>query len=57
MNTLLLINTSARQQAGKNIPSTARGRALHTVEWFLYGSPRSIDYDSETMPTKGVFSC
>lgn len=32
-------------------PVTARGRALHTIDWFLNGIPATVDHDN---PQSGI---
>lgn len=57
MNTFILTNTKTVQSHNNNKPVTARGRALYTTAWFMYGSPRSMNYDNATVSNKGGLPC
>lgn len=48
--------TSQHSTQKSNVVS-ARGRARHTTDWFLYGTPRRINYDTATLAGKGDQSC
>jgi len=43
MQTIMLPFTRA---VSRNIPVTARGRALYTTDWFMNGQPRAVNYDA-----------
>ena len=36
------------------VPVTPRGRAIHTVDWFMNGKPSPIDYDDATIEVKHI---
>ncbi len=38
----------------KNIPETERGRALHTVAWFMHGTAQSINYDHRHLTIRDI---
>ena len=46
MNTKAIITSYTTSQAPASIPATARGRSLHTVDWFLNGKPGKNFYDN-----------
>ena len=45
MNTLALQIHNAKQKHQHNLPVTPRGRALHTVAWFLNGNKTQNNFD------------
>lgn len=42
-------------ETGK-VPSTARGRALYTVDYFLHGRPALLNHDSTTVTLRNSFA-
>lgn len=57
MNTFTLTQHGTHQARNNNVPVTPKGRAIYTTDWYLYGAPRSINYDSANMPLKGDRPC
>ena len=57
MNTFTLTQPGTHQARNNNVPVTPKGRAIYTTDWFLYGAPRSINYDSANMALKGDRPC
>ena len=61
MTTLALTIQLHKQRSHSTVCKTARGRALHTVDWFLNGERHLNDYDKPalTHPLKsiGEISC
>jgi len=37
-----------------SVPSTPRGRALHTVDWFMNGKPTLNQYDDSSIKLKDI---
>lgn len=48
MNTQVL-STTIRAGSTTTIPKTPRGRALHTIDWFLNGKPVMRNYDDNSI--------
>ena len=46
MNAKSIAAVPTTNQAPTDIPVTARGRALRTVDWFLNGTPGKVFYDN-----------
>lgn len=36
-------------------PVTARGRALHTIDWFMNGIPATIDHDNLQYDIRDIY--
>ncbi len=45
INAFILKYTRWIKREHSNVPATGRGRAIYTVDWLLYGQPRSVNYD------------
>jgi hypothetical protein len=53
MNTSITpVSSTAGRTAERSLPASARGRALHTVDWFLNGSPRLRDHDAPQLSVR-----
>ena len=46
MNTLVMKLNVNRQHSNQPVCNTSRGRALHTVDWFLNGKRQFNNYDT-----------
>jgi hypothetical protein len=46
MNNIAIKNAFVAGNATRKVPATPRGRALHTVDWFMNGQRRLSDYDN-----------
>ena len=50
MNTIAIEIDNKQTIQSNQIPVTARGRALYTIDWFLNGKPTQYDHDNPGMP-------
>ena len=53
MNTTILRTSHSSDHTAQNVPSTPRGRALYTVDWFLNGKPVLRNHDN---PQLSIFN-
>jgi hypothetical protein len=54
MNTNTLVPPYKSQSGTGNLPTTPRGRALYTIDWFLNGKPVLRNHDNPHLSiTKG----
>ena len=54
MNTKVFAHSYKSQTDTRNLPTTPRGRALYTIDWFLNGKPVLRNHDNPQMSiTKG----
>lgn len=56
MNTLILPPPKTINKQTP-VPNTPRGRALHTVDWFMNGQPVLRDHDNPCLTLKNGMSC
>jgi hypothetical protein len=56
MNTSTLKALDIIHNQARSLPVTPRGRALHTVDWFLNGKPVLRKHDYSCLDPKGCFS-
>jgi hypothetical protein len=54
MNTKVFAHSYKSQTDTRNLPTTPRGRALYTIDWFLNGKPVLRNHDNPQLSiTKG----
>lgn len=49
MNTLTIESLAAPARITRDVPATARGRALYTVDWFLHGRVQARQHDQASL--------
>ena len=49
MNSKILVPTYNSLTVTRNLPTTPRGRALFTIDWFLNGKPVLRNHDNPQM--------
>ena len=58
MNTLTSVSNLISKKADKvTIPQTGRGRALHTVDWFMNGKPVLRNHDKQRIHLRDGLIC
>jgi len=57
MNTLIFRLPQLAKKASTNVPSTGRGRALFTTDWFLNGQPALNKHDNPCLTLKNGMVC
>ncbi|MDH5446580.1 MAG: hypothetical protein OEY52_13590 [Gammaproteobacteria bacterium] len=57
MNTLIFRLPQLAKKASTNVPSTGRGRALFTTDWFLNGRPVLSNHDNPCLTLKDGMVC
>jgi hypothetical protein len=57
MNVLTAKNAYIQSTRKIDLPKTARGRALYTVDWFLNGKPVLRNHDKSHIQIDGGFAC
>ena len=57
MNTLILSLPLWSQRPTRKVPTTSRGRALYTIDWFLNGQPVLRDHDNPCQTLKHGAVC
>ena len=58
MNTIAMTSTTNNQrQPGTSLPTTPRGRALYTVDWFLNGTPVLRNHDNPSIKLNDGSTC
>ena len=57
MNVLTAKNAYIQSTRKIDLPKTARGRALYTVDWFLNGKPVLRNHDNSHIQIDGGFAC
>jgi len=54
MNTKTIPLYGVKTQPNRHLPTTARGRALYTVSWFLQGTAPRINHDQSHAQLKEI---
>ncbi|MDX5151238.1 MAG: hypothetical protein R3188_02075 [Acidiferrobacterales bacterium] len=54
MNTIVMNNVIEADGPYCPVPTTPRGRALHTVDWFLNGKPTLNNHDEPSIKVQDV---
>ena len=57
MNTTNLQNPYYSKDANTKLPTTPRGRALHTIDWFLNGKPVLRSHDNPQLDLRHGCHC
>ena len=57
MSTTSLHATDTNHATSHTVPTTPRGRALYTVDWFLNGKPVLQHHDHPRMTLRRGFNC
>ena len=57
MNILTVKNAFLQSTGEYDVPKTAKGRALYTVDWFLNGKPVLRNHDNPRVQLRGGFGC
>lgn len=54
MNTIVIKNLIDTTRKHFNVPVTPRGRALHTLDWFMNGKPTLSNHDDARTQVQDV---
>jgi|GEM_PF-3464022 hypothetical protein len=54
MSNMAIKNMIRTTRTHFQVPVTPRGRALHTVDWFMNGKPTRQDYDNAEISIKSL---
>lgn len=57
MYTLTLNSFIKRNKDKTSLPTTARGRALYTIDWFINGSPVLANHDNPRVSLRDGMPC
>lgn len=57
MNTNTIAATYSAEQKPQHVPTTPRGRAMYTVDWFLNGKPVLRNHDNPQLSITGGCHC
>ena len=57
MKTIALENPTRNPARKTNVPTTPRGRALYTTDWFLNGKPILSNHDNPRMTLRNGMPC
>jgi hypothetical protein len=57
MNTKVFATHYKSKPDTQNLPTTSRGRALYTIDWFLNGKPALRNHDNPQLSTTKGCHC
>lgn len=57
MYTLTLNSFIKHNNKKTSLPTTARGRALYTIDWFINGSPVLTNHDNPRVSLRNEMRC